>query len=164
MTIKPRGPDITVGDPARDARFVNLFLDGKKMRAIAEEHGCSREYVRQILKRNGYTTTGFDAALIKPAKWEPGVREKVLYWFKRGYDVRAAYSRHKFNSKLRGIEFNLSLKEWLEIWGEKIPDRGQGKLMMCRHGDRGAYEVGNVYIGTAAENVKEWRARLSHSS
>lgn len=56
----------------------------------------------------------------------------------------------------RGIEFKLSLMEWWGIWEASghWPERGLGRgYMMCRIGDQGAYEVGNVFIGEGACNL-----------
>lgn len=56
----------------------------------------------------------------------------------------------------RGIEWNLTLIAWWGIWDASghWPDRGIGRgWHMCRHGDQGAYEVGNVFIGEGAGNL-----------
>lgn len=56
----------------------------------------------------------------------------------------------------RKIEWRLTLPQWWAVWQESghWPDRGAGRgYMMCRFGDTGAYEVGNVFIGPGAENL-----------
>lgn len=62
------------------------------------------------------------------------------------------------NALARGIPFLLSFEQWLSIWTEsgKLDQRGRGadKFCMCRFGDYGPYEVGNVFIGTGRENVR----------
>jgi len=62
----------------------------------------------------------------------------------------------KCRAKQRGIGFFLTFDEWLEVWGYCLPYRGRnaGNLCMCRYGDKGNYEVGNVYIDTMENNVK----------
>lgn len=67
------------------------------------------------------------------------------------------YNRHKHAAKNRGIAFNLTFQEWVELWGDKYDQRGLGKeaLCMCRTYDQGAYEVGNVRIDTHANNGHE---------
>ena len=64
------------------------------------------------------------------------------------------YKYQKYRAKQRGVGFKLSFEEWLEIWGYCLPYRGkkEDSLCMCRKGDTGNYEVGNVYIGSFKEN------------
>ena len=72
---------------------------------------------------------------------------------------RKAYTQHKSNAKQRGIEFKLTFDEWKQIWvdSEKWEQRGRGadKYCMCRIGDAGCYEVGNVFIGLGKTNVRD---------
>jgi hypothetical protein len=72
---------------------------------------------------------------------------------------RKAYTQHKSNAKQRGIEFKLTFDEWKQIWldSEKWDQRGRGadKYCMCRIGDAGCYEVGNVFIGLGKTNVRD---------
>jgi hypothetical protein len=69
------------------------------------------------------------------------------------------YTQHKSNAKRRGIEFKLTLDEWKQIWIDsgKWDQRGRGadKYCMCRIGDQGCYEVGNVFIGLGKINVRD---------
>ena len=67
------------------------------------------------------------------------------------------YQSHRSNAKRRGIEFDLTYDEWLEIWGQKLEDRGRlsGQYGMLRTRDEGGYTVGNVRIGTPKENQQE---------
>lgn len=56
----------------------------------------------------------------------------------------------------RGIEWKLTLPEWWAIWEESghWHQRGIGRgYMMCRKGDVGPYEVGNVFIAPGFENL-----------
>lgn len=68
-----------------------------------------------------------------------------------------AYQHQRFAAEhRRKIEWKLSLPEWWAIWSESglWEKRGLGRgYMMCRKGDKGAYEVGNVYIGPGAANL-----------
>ena len=72
---------------------------------------------------------------------------------------RKAYTQHKSNAKQRGVEFKLTFDEWKQIWvdSEKWEQRGRGadKYCMCRIGDAGCYEVGNVFIGIGKTNVRD---------
>jgi hypothetical protein len=64
---------------------------------------------------------------------------------------------HKYNAEGNGVRFELTFDEWLQIWTDSgfLDQRGQGKYVMARLGDKGPYAVGNVKIITAAENVRE---------
>lgn len=67
-----------------------------------------------------------------------------------------AYQHQAFRAGKRDIEFKLTLMEWWRIWQEsgRWAERGHGRgWQMCRKGDQGAYEVGNVFIGYGAENL-----------
>lgn len=59
----------------------------------------------------------------------------------------------------RNIIWNLTLLEWWGIWtdSKKWPLRGRlrGLYVMSRFEDRGAYEVGNVFIQTCSSNATE---------
>ena len=70
-----------------------------------------------------------------------------------------SYRMQKSNARTRKIPFLLTYEQWLTIWNEsgKLAQRGRGanKFCMCRVNDTGAYEVGNVFIGTGRENVRE---------
>lgn len=72
-------------------------------------------------------------------------------------EARDKYLRHKNCAKQRGIEFDLTFDEWLEIWGDRLDQRGKrgGQYQMCRTRDEGAYRPGNVRIATVAENQEE---------
>lgn len=71
--------------------------------------------------------------------------------------LRASFSSQKKHAKTRGIKFVMSFDEWLKVWRSsgKLTERGRGagKYAMCRKSDRGAYEVGNVYIATNSQNT-----------
>lgn len=91
---------------------------------------------------------------------------------KRHYQRRKAYYAEKFQrhkkenpklhafygqrhtSKQRGISFKLTFEEWRDWWGDDFELRGAGpfSLCMCRYGDRGAYELGNIYKATNQSN------------
>jgi hypothetical protein len=73
--------------------------------------------------------------------------------------VKHKYNVHKAGAKRRNIAFELSFEEWYDIWlsSGKWEERGKGAngYCMCRYGDKGPYDKGNVYIATNAENGKE---------
>ena len=67
---------------------------------------------------------------------------------------RKAWTTQKFCAKRRGIEFTLTLEQFIEFWGSNFHLRGNKKANLCmgRYGDTGAYEVGNIYRCTNTEN------------
>lgn len=77
-----------------------------------------------------------------------------------------AYSTQKANAKRRGIEFNLTFKQWCEFWGADIQKRGNGhdKLQMQRIADTGPYEIGNIKKGYPRQNAEtHGKMRAIHS-
>lgn len=67
---------------------------------------------------------------------------------------RYAWLGQRNTSKCRGVEFNLTFEEWRDFWGSDFHLRGRkmGDMCMGRYGDKGAYEVGNIYKCTNREN------------
>jgi hypothetical protein len=72
---------------------------------------------------------------------------------------RKAYTQQKSNVRQRGLEMRLTFEEWKQIWLDSghWSERGRGacKYCMMRKGDKGHYEIGNVFIGTGAQNVSD---------
>ena len=71
-------------------------------------------------------------------------------------DIKLKYWSQKTKAKHRGIEFNLTFKQWWDIWQQsgKWEQRGcrKGQYVMSRKNDIGPYEVGNVFIQTCSQN------------
>jgi hypothetical protein len=61
----------------------------------------------------------------------------VRYAEKRFDNQRAAANQ-------RGIPFRLTFEEWLTWWKETGHAHEYGLYVMARHGDQGAYELGNI--------------------
>lgn len=75
-------------------------------------------------------------------------------------DLRQDYHQQKHMAKKRGIAFNLTFVEWLEVWtlSGYFAERGRAnkrQYVMSRPGDKGAYEIGNVKIVTMGANSQE---------
>ena len=70
---------------------------------------------------------------------------------------RMRYGQHKANAKKRGIEFDLTFDEWMDIWRDHYASRGAGpgQLQMCRTRDEGGYSAENVRIDTREANLQE---------
>ena len=68
---------------------------------------------------------------------------------------RGKYGAHRNSAKQRGIAFTLTFAEWYELWSPYL-NRDDGIVYhMCRTGDKGGYELGNVHIDTALNNRLE---------
>jgi hypothetical protein len=69
------------------------------------------------------------------------------------------YRRQKHNATKRGIAWQMTFAEWVQIWLDsgKWLQRGRGKSGYCmaRNGDVGPYCVGNVSIQTCVENSRD---------
>lgn len=72
-------------------------------------------------------------------------------------DWQRQYAQQKRNAGQRGIPFDMTYAQWLEVWGDKIARRGRGRddLVMCRTRDEGGYSVGNVRIDSPKGNMQE---------
>lgn len=80
------------------------------------------------------------------------------YCAERGLpDPLARFHANRIQAGKRGIEWKLSFDDWWTIWEPHyhLRGHGHGKMNLCRSGDQGAYEVGNVRIDTFQANMKE---------
>lgn len=77
---------------------------------------------------------------------------------------RGKYISQKINARQRGIEFKLTFEEWSWIWQQsgKWDERGCkiNQYVMCRIGDTGAYEIGNVFIGLFYRNFIDGHKKI----
>ena len=71
--------------------------------------------------------------------------------------MKTKYNIQKQNARRRNISFDLTYEQWLEVWGDKITQRGvgKGKYCMARNNDAGPYSIDNVRIILFEENNKE---------
>ena len=71
------------------------------------------------------------------------------------------YFEHRQNANHRGIPFELTFDEWLQIWQDsgkwQLRGKGKGSYVMSRIGDAGPYKIGNVYINNQEDNASEAR-------
>ena len=83
------------------------------------------------------------------------IRDKAIA--AHGKDPYQDFVKQKHGASNRGVEWNLSFPQWWFLWEEHYGSRGvKGhQLVMCRTGDVGAYEIGNVKIATARTNAFE---------
>ena len=73
--------------------------------------------------------------------------------------IKWAYADHKSRAKKRNLSFTLSFEEWLAIWTDSgklhLRGRGRDKYCMSRVGDKGGYDMGNVFIQSNSANVSD---------
>lgn len=70
---------------------------------------------------------------------------------------RGVFLQARASAERRGIPWRLTFDEWWRIWEPHWSRRANEYLAMCRTGDKGAYEVGNVRIDTQDANTEEYR-------
>ncbi|KNE28192.1 hypothetical protein [Achromobacter spanius] len=72
---------------------------------------------------------------------------------------REQFRMQRTSARARGLAWNLTFDEWLEIWQSsgKLEQRGRGKgkYVMSRNGDIGPYCVGNVSIQLFEQNISD---------
>lgn len=77
---------------------------------------------------------------------------------------KGKYANAKRKSNQRKIGWNISFKDWWDMWQASghWEERGisAGNYMMCRTWDTGIYELGNVRIDTRESNIQERTVRL----
>jgi hypothetical protein len=165
--------------------IVEKYKSGLTLQNIGDEYGVSRERIRQILSLynltrtdGGQSTKTFlsctDRALkrinkadIKEQKcFEKYGCNLEFFQLMRGTgDYKLSplmkYRNQKHNADTRGVEWNLTLPEWWDIWQKSghWDERGlgSGKYVMGRLCDMGSYSVDNVAIITHNENSRESR-------
>lgn len=100
---------------------------------------------------------------VKPDDIMVAKRQMELYGIP-AYTYKA-WREQRHSSLKRGIPFNFTLLAWHCWWNAELvvlgPDARRGKrrgeYVMARHGDTGAYEHGNVYAATPAQNAADIR-------
>jgi hypothetical protein len=78
------------------------------------------------------------------------------------------YQIQRIHAKDRGISFELTFDEWMNIWEQsgkfELRGRGKGKYCMSRIGDTGPYALGNVYINLNEINAHDgMKGKPSHT-
>lgn len=151
-----------------------LFRSGKTYQEVGDAFGITRQAVQQWLAPMGITKQdgGSVVACAQRAKERAEKRaaaQDVRCLERHGMPHaeyiaiprkhRNAYRAQKQSAGYRGIEWRLSLREWLAVWTESglLDRRGRAgdAYVMSRHGDVGPYAVGNVYIQRLRMNSKE---------
>jgi hypothetical protein len=73
--------------------------------------------------------------------------------------MKKRYLQQRAQARMRKIPFTITFEEWSELWisSGKWEQRGTRKDQYCmsRVGDKGGYEVGNVFIQLQGDNVRD---------
>lgn len=166
----------------RDTQILSLYREGLTLEQVSLRFNITRERVRQILRKNGVSALDGGAHLsaisnqIHEARerqsrkdrtcmgrfgcdWETAVRINGATNFYSHRTKTYFYFNQRHKASDRGIDFDLTLPQWWEIWEQsgkwEMRGRGKGRYCMARHGDAGPYGVGNVYITTNDRNAAE---------
>lgn len=163
--------------------MASMYKGGKTLDEIGKLHGITRERVRQLIKKHCGMTAADGGQTTKSQRRREAAKAKkdaasfvkngcsyddYMSLVKIGREVMAsganwgrtpvgAFNSQRQNAKSRGISWSIKLWEWWQIWQQsgkwEERGRGKGKYVMCRFGDVGAYEAGNVYIATCEHNT-----------
>ena len=161
-------------DEAKHNSMIELFKQGRTLNEIGSIYSVTGERVRQILARHGVRgSQGGRKLVLAQRKSEILATRNQACIEKHGCSVEqfnAVCGRHsdgarsphyafihqRNHARSRGIAWHLKFWDWYSIWQAsgkwEYRGRGTGGHCMCRYGDMGAYEVGNVYIGTVVHN------------
>lgn len=169
-------------DSSRAGAMAGMYRGGKTLEEIGQCYGITRERVRQIISKECNLSAVDGGSAVRAAReMERRAKardEKCLIkhgcshadyvmlrdlgseMYKDGVNRErtpvGAFNRQKTSATNRGIEWNLKLWDWWNVWqvSGKWSERGRGadKYVMCRFKDNGAYEVGNVYVATHSHN------------
>lgn len=169
----------------RNLEIVERFCNGETMGELEAAYGVSRQRIQQIYSRHGKNwTDGGTSIRAKKRKLE--IKSKKDRECFRRYGcvldqfnsipatARLAFRAQMGTSARRGVKWKLNLWEWWSIWQSsgkwKFRGRRVGQYVMCRIGDNGSYQIGNVFIDTASNNHKDraknksWRYKDGVSS
>lgn len=98
----------------------------------------------------------YDRAYHKQLTPEQAQRKKEITesWWQT---LPGKYHAQKYHAKNRGILWNISYEEWLDLWTKsgQLENRSADGYVMCRNGDEGPYELGNVYIAHNSVNKQD---------
>jgi len=70
---------------------------------------------------------------------------------------RGKYIAHRKNARIRGIGWNFTFDEWMQVWLDSgvfhLRGSKRGQYVMARIGDTGPYSKENVTICLTSENI-----------
>lgn len=161
--------------------LVTLYVGGMTLEQIGEQLGCTREWVRQLLKAEGIT--GKDggkriearnkkelrrAGILKKYEERRGFtleyrREMSQKYSFSGADPYRMWERKRMNARSDGGQWDITFPQWMDLWiaSGKLPEYGRGRDAYCasRIDDDGPWTIGNLRILQFGELVREMRAK-----
>lgn len=160
----------------RANEFARLYEGGLTFQEIGHKFGISRQAVQAaVSKRHPEIVGGVALRKAKRLRSVADARDK-RYLEKCGCtwsqykaidpSIRKAFGEQARNARHRGIAWKMKFWDWFTVWRRSgvLDKRGRyaGQYVMCRVGDQGAYEVGNVYIATTSHNLSSAQMRKWH--
>lgn len=166
----------------RAVKMYDMYKTGMTLQAIGEHCNLTRERVRQLMTIHlgvnqddgGHSVVASSNRQRRNASQDARYLEKYGCTFDQYVEVRSigrrmvadgasiyatplrAFIQQRNNSLSRGILWDLTFWQWWMLWqaSGKWEQRGRTKnaFVMCRRADAGGYSMGNVFIGTLAEN------------
>lgn len=165
--------------------IISAYKSGFTLAEVGIKFGFTRQYIEQVVHKCGVrhleggrvmrsflnAADKVDARKQKENRLEQDcqkrwgcTREKFKFFGAQATKgtITNKFKTHRQNAKTRGIGWELTLKEWWDIWQESghWHERGvgSGKYVMARNCDMGAYSKDNIQIITHNNNSKESRA------
>lgn len=151
--------------------IVAQYKNGISSTVIADKEGVSHQRIQQILSKEGIKKNEGGASLKSRLKKEKRLsamdknsRTRVGYSFIEYKNIRnlpgkpaIRYRKQRQNAKERGIGWDLTFRQWWEVWDTsgKWNERGKfrGQHVMARFNDKGPYKKDNVSIITCTQNI-----------
>ena len=164
--------------------MIELYKSGSTLNQVGIKFNVTSERVRQIMRKcnvhqldggiaiNSLLNTSKKIAKKKDDETEKEQRclklwgctsEQRKFFGKQSMNGTIAnkFKNQRNNANTRGIAWELTIKEWWDIWQESgcWQERGigSGKYVMARSCDVGSYSKDNVKIITHNDNSKEAR-------
>ncbi|SOB76158.1 hypothetical protein SAMN04488490_1835 [Marinobacter sp. LV10R510-11A] len=153
--------------------IISKFKSGMSQRKISKEVRRSGARIGQILRARGIHAADGGRSISKKIrdKREADLLDQrfletrgctfaqyrsVINLGDGSGSVMVAYTTQMNHANSRGVEWRLNFWDWWSIWQDSgrwnQRGKGAGRYCMCRFGDSGAYENGNVYIDTIVNN------------
>lgn len=168
-------------DEQKHTTIIELFKQGQCAGQIGKAFGVTPQRIYQILKARGVSSRDGGIAVRAMQKLERNKAERIERCLRKygctpeqldtalsspdGAPPYRIFNQQRNHAYRRGVPFQLTFWEWWCIWRDsgKWLERGRNdaSFCMCRNGDEGPYEVGNVYIASVGHNTSLGRT-LAH--